>query len=75
MNSFVTKFSRYIQVFESAPRLPKDEEYWIKRGKSGKNVCLIFHDDMDGVVSAIIMKNYLLHQGFDIAKYGIINYQ
>ncbi len=67
------KFTEFI--LESAPRIPKSEDYWIKKGKSGKNVCLIFHDDMDGVVSAIIMKNYLEHQGFDIVKYGIINYQ
>ena len=67
------KFTEFL--LESAPRLPKDENYWIKKGKSGKDVCLIFHDDMDGVVSAIIMKNYLEHQGFNIKKYGIINYQ
>lgn len=68
-----TRFNEFL--LESAPRLPKNEEYWIKKGKSGKNVCLIFHDDMDGCVSAIIMKNYLLNQGFKIKQYGIINYQ
>ena len=67
----LTKFA----LFESAPRLPKSEEYWKKRGKYGKDVCLIFHDDMDGVVSAIIMKNFLDKKGFKIKKYGIINYQ
>ena len=71
MNSFITKF----KLFESAPRLPKDVNYWLKKGKSGKNVCLIFHDDMDGLVSAIIMKNYLTQHGFKIKQYGIINYQ
>ena len=70
MNSFVTKF----KLFESAPRLPKDVNYWLKKGKSGKDVCLILHDDMDGCVSGIIMKNYLLNQGFSIKKYAIINY-
>lgn len=74
MNSFVTKFNRYL-LLESAPRLPKDENYWIKRGKSGKDVCLIFHDDLDGIVSAIIMKKYLIQQGFKIRQYGVINYQ
>ena len=67
------KFTEFL--LESAPRIPKDVNYWLKKGKSGKDVCLIFHDDMDGVVSAIIMKNYLKNQGFDIKKYGIINYQ
>ena len=62
-------------LLESAPRIPKSEEYWKKKGKTGKDVCLIFHDDMDGVVSAVIMKNYLLNQGFKIKQYGIINYQ
>jgi len=59
----------------AAPKLPKDINYWLKKGKSGKDVCLITHDDLDGIVSAIIMKNYLIHQGFTIKKYGIINYQ
>jgi len=67
------KFTEFL--LESAPRIPKDENYWIKKGKSGKNVCLIFHDDLDGIVSAVIMKNYLLNQGFNIKTYGIINYQ
>jgi hypothetical protein len=62
-------------LFESAPRLPKDIDYWKKKGKSGKDVCLIFHDDLDGIVSAIIMKNYLINQGFKIKQYGVINYQ
>jgi hypothetical protein len=70
------EFKKYSDfLLESAPRLPNDENYWLKKGKSGKNVCLITHDDMDGVVSAIIMKKYLLSQGFEIKKYGIINYQ
>ena len=62
-------------LYESAPRIPKSEDYWKKKGKSGKDVCLIFHDDMDGVVSAVIMKHYLEHQGFKIKQYGVINYQ
>ena len=60
---------------ESAPRIPNSEDYWIKKGKIGK-VCVIYtHDDLDGIYSAIIMKNYLLNHGFKIAKYGIVNYQ
>ena len=68
-----TKLKNFL--LESAPRIPKSEDYWKKQGKSGKDVCLIFHDDMDGIVSAIIMKNYLLNQGFKIKQYGVINYQ
>lgn len=60
---------------ESSPRIPNSEEYWNKKGKPGKNVCLIFHDDMDGIVSAVIIKKYLIEHGFNIKKYGIINYQ
>jgi len=59
----------------SAPRIPKSEKYWRNKGKTGKDVCLIFHDDLDGVVSAIIMKEYLIKQGFNIVQYGLINYQ
>jgi len=68
-----TKFTGY--SLTSAPRIPNDENYWIKKGKSGKDVCLIFHDDMDGIVSAVIMKKYLIEHKFNIKKYGIINYQ
>ena len=55
---------------EAAPRLPKNEDYWLKRGKSGKNVALYTHDDMDGIFSAIEVKKYLLNAGFKIVKYG-----
>lgn len=68
------KFNDFL-LLESAPRLPKDINYWLRKGKSGKNVCLITHDDLDGIVSAIIMKNWLQNNGFKIKKYGIINYQ
>jgi hypothetical protein len=59
---------------EASPRLPKKEDYWIKKGKSGKNVALYTHDDMDGIFSAIEVKKYLLNSGFKIVKYGILNY-
>jgi len=59
----------------AAPRLPNNINYWIKKGKSGKNVCLITHNDLDGIVSAIIMKNYLINHDFKIIKYGLIDYQ
>jgi len=60
---------------ESAPRIPNSEEYWTKKGKKGKKVALYFHDDLDGIYSAIAMKGYLEKKGFEIEKYGIINYQ
>jgi len=69
-------FNEYLEVLnESAPRLPNSEEYWKKRGKSGKDVCLIIHDDLDGICSGVIMKNYLKEHGFKIKQIGLINYQ
>lgn len=70
-NGFLKKY----KLFESAPIIPNDEKYWIKKGKSGKKVALYFHDDLDGIYSAIAMKGYLEKNGFDIVKYGIVNYQ
>ena len=62
------------KVNESAPRLPKSEDYWLRKGKEGKKVALYTHDDMDGIYTAIVVKNYLLNAGFEIVKYGILNY-
>jgi hypothetical protein len=59
---------------EASPRLPVAEDYWIRKGKSGKKVALYTHDDMDGIFSAIEVKKYLLNKGFTIVKYGILNY-
>ena len=59
---------------EASPRLPKSEEYWSKKGKDGKKVALYTHDDMDGIFSAIEVKKYLLDNGFEIVKYGILDY-
>jgi len=59
----------------SAPRITNDINYWRKKGKSGKDVCIITHDDLDGITSAILMKNYLQKHGFTIKQYGVINYQ
>jgi hypothetical protein len=73
----IIKFKNWNRVFEeeeAAPRLPKSEEYWVKRGKEGKNVALYTHDDMDGIFSAIEVKKYLLNAGFKIVKYGVLNY-
>ena len=63
------------KLFESAPRIPISEDYWIKKGKIGKEVMLFFHDDLDGIFSAVAMKNYLLGKGFKLHGYGIVNYQ
>lgn len=71
----IQKFNNFNLIKEEAsPRLPKSEEYWLKRGKVGKKVALYTHDDMDGIYTAIVVKNYLLNAGFEIVKYGILNY-
>lgn len=64
----------------SAPRIPKKESYWKNKGKreingSYKNVMLYTHDDLDGIYSAIVMRNHLINQGYTILGYGIVNYQ
>ena len=71
----IEKFNNFNLIKEEAsPRLPKSEEYWLKRGKEGKKVAMYTHDDMDGIFSAIEVKKYLLNAGFTIVKYGILNY-
>jgi len=59
----------------SAPRIPNSEIYWKNKGKIGKSVMIYFHDDLDGIYSAIVMKKYLIEKGFKIHGYGIVNYQ
>ena len=71
----VDKFKNWSIVNEGALRTPStSEDYWIKKGKEGKKVALYTHDDMDGIFCAIEMKKWLLNRGFEIVKYGIINY-
>jgi hypothetical protein len=71
----IEKFNNFNLIKEEAsPRLPKSEDYWLKRGKEGKKVAMYTHDDMDGIASAIEVKKYLLNAGFTIVKYGILNY-
>lgn len=71
----IRKYNQWNPINEEAsPRLPVSEEYWTRRGKSGKKVALYTHDDMDGIFSAIEVKKYLLNKGFTIEKYGILNY-
>ncbi len=72
----------------SAPRIPRSEKYWKNKGikpkrvmRNGKrittykNVMLYTHDDLDGIYSAILIKNILLQRGYNIIGYGIVNYQ
>ena len=67
-------WQKLLEEEESSPRLPKKLDYWVKKGKSGKDVALYTHDDMDGIFSAIEVKKYLLNAGFNIVKYGVLNY-
>lgn len=64
----------------SSPKIPKKESYWKKKGKreingTYKNVMLYTHDDLDGIYSAIAIRNHLLKQGYSIIGYGLVNYQ
>lgn len=64
----------------SSPKLPISESYWKSKGKvfmnnTYKNVMLFTHDDLDGIYSAIAMKNILKTRGYNILGYGILNYQ
>ena len=70
----IHKFNDYNKINEAAPRLPKSEDYWIKKGKTGKDVMIYTHDDMDGIFSAIVVKKYLKNAGFNIKGYGVLNY-
>ena len=72
----IKKFNDWSHINEEvALRTPStSEEYWIKKGKIGKKVALYTHDDMDGIFCAIEMKKWLLKNGFEIVKYGVINY-
>jgi hypothetical protein len=72
----IKKFNDWSHINEEAAlRTPStSEEYWIKKGKDGKKVALYTHDDMDGIFCAIEMKKWLLKNGFEIEKYGVINY-
>lgn len=68
------KFEDYKLNEESSIRFPNNIDYWMKRGKIGKEVILYTHDDLDGIFSAIAMKEYLISHGFIIKGYGVVNY-
>lgn len=67
------------KLFESAPRIPRLNkrglDYWKSKGKNGKDVMLYFHDDMDGIFSAVVVKERLIEMGYKIKGYGVVNYQ
>ena len=67
-------FNEFINEEESFIKIPKNVEYWLSKGKRGKECIIYTHDDLDGIFSAIAMKEYLQSHGFKIAGYGIINY-
>lgn len=50
-------------------------DYWYSKGKDGKKCIIYFCDDIDGILSCIIIRNYLLNKGFEIVGYGVINKQ
>ena len=68
------KFNEFLNEEESFIKIPKDPEYWLAKGKRGKECIIFCHDDLDGCFSAIAMKEYLQNHGFVIKGYGIINY-
>jgi hypothetical protein len=70
----IKNFNRFEMITEAAARMPVSEAYWKAKGKIGKKVALYTHDDLDGIFSAVEMKNWLQKQGFKIEKYGILNY-
>jgi len=70
----ILNYDNFLINEEASPRLPVAEDYWVRKGKKGKVVALYTHDDLDGIMSAIEVKKYLLNKGFTIEKYGILNY-
>lgn len=69
----------FAQIFEAAVRIPrlnqKGLDYWKSKGKNGKDVMIYLHDDMDGIYSAVVVKERLLDLGYNIVGYGVVNYQ
>lgn len=67
-------FNEFLLNEESSIKFPTSIEYWRNKGKRGKDVIIYTHDDLDGIFSAIAIKEYLLARGFNIAGYGVLNY-
>lgn len=64
-----------LKLFEGAPTINNDENYWRRKGKEGKKCMIYFHDDLDGIMSTIVTREYLTNKGFEIMGYGVVNYQ
>jgi len=63
------------RLYESAPSINNSEDYWLNKGKVGKKCMIYFHDDLDGIMSGIVIRQYLQNKGFEIVGYGVVNYQ
>jgi len=63
------------KIYEGAPTINNNLDYWLSKGKEGKKCMIYFHDDLDGIMSAIVTRNYLYNKGFEIMGYGVVNYQ
>jgi ribosomal 50S subunit-recycling heat shock protein len=59
----------------SAIKIPNNIKYWINKGKTGKDVFIHTHNDLDGIYSAIVIKKYLINKGFNIIGYNILTYE
>lgn len=61
------------------PRIPrlnnKGLNYWRNKGKNGRDVMVYFHDDLDGIFSAVTVKQRMIELGYNIVGYGVLNYQ
>ena len=67
---------KYINMGPRIPKLnDKGLKYWKNKGKYGKDVMVYFHDDMDGIFSAVVVKERLLNLGYNIKGFGVLNYQ
>lgn len=68
----------FSQIFESSIRIPKlntkGKKYWENKGKKGNTVMIYTHDDMDGIFSAIVVRDRLQQLGYKIKGYGVLNY-
>jgi len=69
------KFNEYILNEEASVKFPNDLGYWKKKGKRDKDVIIYTHNDMDGIFSAIAMKEYLSNRGFTICGYCVMDYE
>ncbi len=63
------------KIFEGAPTINNSLNYWLSKGKTGKDCMIYFHNDLDGIMSAIVTRDYLWKNRFNIKGYGVIDYQ